>query len=91
MAGRLVHVQPFVNVVVTNVPGPPMPLYTLGARLLELSPFVPLGGNLSVGIAAMSYDGALAIGITADRDLCPDLDVLIAGIQRDAEVLLARR
>jgi WS/DGAT/MGAT family acyltransferase len=91
MAGRLIHVQPFVNVVVTNVPGPPMPLYTLGARLLELSPFVPLGGNLTVGIAAMSYDGVLAIGITADRELCPDLDVLVAGIQRDAEDLLARR
>jgi hypothetical protein len=50
-----------------------------------------LGGNLSVGIAAMSYDGVLALGITADRDLCPDLDVLAAGIRRDADVLFARR
>jgi WS/DGAT/MGAT family acyltransferase len=91
MAGRLMHVQPFVNVVITNVPGPPMPLYTLGARLLELSPFVPLGGNLTVGIAAMSYDDVLAIGITADSDLCPDLDVLVAGIERDVEALNVRR
>jgi WS/DGAT/MGAT family acyltransferase len=91
MAGQLMHVQPFVNVVITNVPGPAGPLYTLGARLLELSPFVPLGGNLTVGIAAMSYAGVLAIGITADRDLCPDLDVLAAGIERDADALFLRR
>ena len=91
LVGQVMHVQPFVNVVITNVPGPPMPLYTLGARLLELSPFVPLGGNLTVGIAAMSYDGILTIGITADRDLCPDLDVLVAGIESDAEALFLRR
>jgi WS/DGAT/MGAT family acyltransferase len=86
-AGRLIHLQPFVNVVITNVAGPAMPLYTLRSRLLELSPFVPLGGNLTVGVAALSYNGQLTIGITADRQRCPDLDLLVAGIERELKAL----
>ena len=87
--GRLIHHQPFVNVVITNVAGPAMPLYTLRSRLLELSPFVPLGGNLTVGVAALSYNGQLSIGVTADRQRCPDLDVLVAGIERELKALTA--
>ena len=81
-ASHLVHHQPFVNLVVTNVPGPDIPLYLLGARMLEVIPLVPLGGNLSVGVAAISYNGSLTIGILADPDACPDADVLSAGIER---------
>ncbi len=71
-----VHHQPFVNLVVTNVPGPDFPLYALGAQMLEVFPVVPLAANLPVGIAALSYNGSLGIGILADRDGCPDVDVL---------------
>ena len=81
-ASHLVHHQPFVNLVVTNVPGPDVPLYVLGARMLEAIPLVPLGGNLSVGVAALSYDGQLAIGILADPHACPDVDVLAGGVDR---------
>ncbi len=42
LAARVVHRQPFVNLVVTNVPGPQVPLYCMGARLLEAYPIVPL-------------------------------------------------
>ena len=45
LAGRVMHRQPFVNLVVTNVPGPQMPLYLMGARLLEAFPIVPLTRN----------------------------------------------
>ena len=81
-ASHLVHHQPLVNLVVTNVPGPDVPLYVLGARMLEAVPLVPLGGNLSVGVAALSYDGQLAIGILADPVACPDLETLARGIGR---------
>jgi diacylglycerol O-acyltransferase / wax synthase len=76
-----VHRQPFVNLVVTNVPGMQVPLYLLGSKMLEAYPFVPLSGNLSVAIAILSYDGQLNLGISADPDLAPDLDVLVEGIR----------
>ena len=68
--------QPFVNMVVTNVPGPDVPLYVLGARMLEVIPLVPLGGNLSVGVAALSYNGLFTIGVLVDPNACPDADIL---------------
>ena len=82
--------QPFVNLVVTNVPGPDVPLYVLGARMLEAIPFVPLGGNLSVGVAALSYNGVFTIGVFVDPNACPDADVLIGGIGRCFDQLLDR-
>jgi WS/DGAT/MGAT family acyltransferase len=74
------HHQPFVNLVVTNVPGPPCPLYLMGAELLDACPVVPLAANLPVGVAILSYNGSLDIGITADADACPDVEVLAQGI-----------
>ncbi len=85
----LIHHQPFVNLVVTNVPGPPVPLYAMGARMLEVFPVIPLAGNLSVGVAAFSYDGQLSLGIFADSDTCPDLDVLADGIRASFAELVA--
>jgi WS/DGAT/MGAT family acyltransferase len=71
-ARNLTRMTPF-NTVVTNVPGPQQPMYTLGARLVEVYPHVPLVDNLGIGIALMSYDGRMHWGINADRDLVPDL------------------
>ena len=88
-AGRLVHSQPFVNLVITNVPGPSVPLYMMGARMLEAFPIVPLAGNLSVGVAAFSYNGQLSVGILADRERCRDVDVLAAGIGASFAALVA--
>jgi diacylglycerol O-acyltransferase len=74
--------QPFVNVVVTNVPGTRSPLYAMGARMLQAFPIVPIAGNLTVGVAALSYDTELTIGLLADRDGCTDLEILARGIER---------
>jgi WS/DGAT/MGAT family acyltransferase len=79
-AAHVVHHQPFINLVVTNVPGPQVPLYSMGARMLEAFPFVPVAGNLAVGVAAFSYAGHLGVGIVGDRDAVPDLDVLTGAI-----------
>jgi WS/DGAT C-terminal domain len=47
-----------VNLVVTNVAGPPVPLYLAGARLLELFPMMPVMGNLTLVVGALSYAGS---------------------------------
>jgi diacylglycerol O-acyltransferase / wax synthase len=88
-ATRMVHRQPFFNLVVTNVPGPDVPLYVLGARMLEAFPMVPIAGNLSVGVAALTYSGQLTVGFLADPDGCPDLSVLADGIRRSFVELVA--
>ncbi len=61
---------------VTNVPGPQFPLYAAGARMLESYPVHPLLPGHALAIGVTSYDGRVFYGITADRDLLPDADVL---------------
>jgi WS/DGAT/MGAT family acyltransferase len=79
--GRAVHHQPFVNVIVTNVPGTTFPLYAMGAEMLDAVPVVPLGGNLAVSIGVLSYNGNIDLGLFADPEAMPDLDVLVGGIE----------
>jgi hypothetical protein len=86
MATKAIHRQPFINVVVTNIPGPPLPLYFLGARMLEAIPIVPLAENLSIGIAILSYNGQLTLGFNADRNLWPDIEVLTDGVRSNFDV-----
>jgi diacylglycerol O-acyltransferase len=70
-----------VNLWVTNVPGPPVPLYVAGARLLELFPLVPILGNLTVGVGVFSYAGQLNLTAVADRDSCPDVEAFAQGVR----------
>jgi diacylglycerol O-acyltransferase / wax synthase len=77
-----------VNTVTTNVPGPQYPLYAAGRRMLEAFPYVPLAGNVRVGVATYSYDGGLSFGVTGDYDTAPDLDILCAGIEDGLDELL---
>jgi acyltransferase, WS/DGAT/MGAT len=72
--------QHSVNLVVSNVPGPPVPLYLAGARLLETFPSMPTMGNLTLVVAALSYAGQLNFTAAADRDTCPDVDVFAHGV-----------
>ena len=83
-AARLQQSPRAFNLVVTNVPGPQVPLYLLGRRLRSLYPVVPITGRQALEIAVMSYDGKLGFGLLADYDALPDLDVL-AGPRRDAQ------
>lgn len=78
-----------VNVSSSNVPGPEIPLYLAGARLLEVFPLMPLIGRESIGVVAMSYAGAFNITAVADRDACPDIDIFAAGVRDDLRALAA--
>lgn len=90
-AGRAsIEQSSFMNLTVTNVPGPRHELYLLGARMLELNPMVPIGNRLTLNIAVESYVGNLSIGLSADAEANPDLDVLREGIVRALEDLLER-
>ena len=61
---------------IINVPGPQSPLYAAGARMLATYPVPPLLPRQTLAIGVTSYDGQVSYGITADRDLVPDADVL---------------
>jgi diacylglycerol O-acyltransferase / wax synthase len=87
---RLTTGQRMSNSYVANVPGPPFALSLAGAPILEAFPLVPLVGNLTVGIGALSYAGQLAITVVADADACPDPGVLVAAMERDLETLARR-
>jgi WS/DGAT/MGAT family acyltransferase len=78
---RLFQHQHFFNLIVTNVPGPPVPLYALGARLLEAFPVVPLIGDEGLAVAALSYGGRLNLGILSDPTVCPDVQVFCDGAE----------
>ena len=75
-ASRLMARQRMFNVVVTNVPGPQMPLYLMGHELRDLFPMVPLARNQALGIAIMSYNGKMNFGLVGDYDAMHDLDDL---------------
>jgi WS/DGAT/MGAT family acyltransferase len=77
------------NLVVTNVPGPPVAVYLFGAKLLEIYPVVPLGTNQVLGVALFSYDGTLYWGFNADWDQLPDLHEIVDLVQREFAELQA--
>ncbi len=81
--------QRSINTVTTNVPGPQRPLYAAGRQMLECFPYVPLGGQIRVGVAIFSYDGRVTFGITGDYDAAPDIAVLACGIEQSMGELLS--
>jgi diacylglycerol O-acyltransferase len=80
MAARLATRTRVINLVVSNVPGPQVPMYIGGARLLAQYPFMPIAESMGLSIAVTSLAGTMAFGVTADWDTLPDIDVLVEGI-----------
>jgi diacylglycerol O-acyltransferase / wax synthase len=81
LAARLVARQRLLNLVISNVPGPQMPIYLAGAKLLGTYPVMPLGETLALAIALTSLAGTMAFGITSDWDSMPDIDLFAADMQ----------
>jgi diacylglycerol O-acyltransferase len=80
LAARLLARQRVANLVVSNVPGPQVPLYLDGAQLMVAFPVMPLGETLGLSVALTSLSGVMGFGFTTDWDAAPDIDVLPAGL-----------
>jgi WS/DGAT/MGAT family acyltransferase len=76
------------NVVVSNVPGPQVPLYAAGAKMMEIFPVVPLAKNQALSIGVTSYDGGVYFGLNGDRDAMSDVDVLAMMVEESVEELM---
>jgi diacylglycerol O-acyltransferase / wax synthase len=79
-----------VNVISADIPGPEVPLYFAGARVLEVFPLVQLIGTVSLAVGAMSYAEQFNIMAVADQDAYPDLDVFAAGVQDELRAFSAQ-
>ena len=84
---RLAASRRSYNLVVTNVPGPPMPVYLAGARMLASYPLVPLFENQGLGVALFSYEDRLLWGFNADLDAVPDLHDFVLAVDHEFEIL----
>jgi len=84
---RLIDRQ-HVNVSSADIPGPEIPLYFAGARLLEVFPMVQLLGKNSLSVGAMSCAGGFNMMVVADRDGYPDLEVFTSGMRAELDFLL---
>jgi WS/DGAT/MGAT family acyltransferase len=80
---------PLFNVVISNIPGSPQPLYLAGARLLAHYPLSVVTDGLGLNITVISYLGHMDFGLVADRDAVPDLDVLTKNLDAELQTLLA--
>ena len=88
LAMRLAARARAFNLTVTNVPGPQLPLYMIGSRMLAAYPLGPLFLNQALNIALLSYDGRLHWGLNGDWDVLPDLRDLVTAIHASFDELL---
>ena len=89
VAPGLVRNQPFVNLAVSDLPGSPAPLHLLGARMLDLAPFITCTGNLALMVGVLSYVDTVGVGITVDPDVVPDVDAYADALRSASEDLAA--
>jgi diacylglycerol O-acyltransferase / wax synthase len=87
-ASRLNFSTRLFNLLVTNIPGPQVPLYVLGRQLEDLFPLAFLPKNHALAVAIMSYNGGLDYGLLGDYDALPDIDVIAEGIDASLKELL---
>ncbi len=74
--------------MLTNVPGPPIPLYLAGQPIESLMFWVPQSGRLGLGISILSYANNIYLGIATDAGLIPDPDAIMLGFYAEYDELL---
>jgi diacylglycerol O-acyltransferase len=82
LGGRL---RPFFNLIITNVPGPPFPLYVAGARISRIYGMAPILDGLGLLLVIFSYNGKISIGITSCQQMVPDPERLAQCFERSLE------
>ncbi|MBK5231839.1 MAG: wax ester/triacylglycerol synthase family O-acyltransferase [Thermoleophilia bacterium] len=87
-AARLNFSTRLFNLIVTNVPGPQMPLYVLGRKLQETFPIAFLPKNHALAVGVMSYNGQLNFGLLGDFDAMPDIKLISDGLGEAMDELL---
>jgi hypothetical protein len=87
-ASRLNFSTRLFNLIVTNIPGPQMPLYLLGHQVDDLFPIAFLPKGHALAIAIMSYNGRVEYGLLADYDALPDVQVIADGLEESLSELL---
>ena len=88
---RLAERHPVVhNLVISNVPGPPIPLYFMGARIDALCPLGPVFHGAGLNVTVMSNAGQMHVGAIACRESMPDTDALVRHFPKELERLGGR-
>jgi WS/DGAT/MGAT family acyltransferase len=82
--------SPHFNVIVSNVPGPPVPLYMAGAKLESHYPASVIMDGVGLNITVLSYLDRLDIGVVGDRELAPNFDLLVEAMADELKELLRR-
>ena len=87
-ATGLLHRLPPFNIVVSNVPGPNIPVYLGGAKLLAQYPVSVITDGLGLNITVVGYLGLLHFGLVGCRELVPDIDLIAGYMVDELELLL---
>lgn len=88
-ASRLFNRVPPFNVIISNVPGPPVPVYAAGAKLLAHYPVSVITDGLALNITLVGYNGQLHFGLIADREMVPALDSINDYLEDELATFLA--
>jgi WS/DGAT/MGAT family acyltransferase len=88
--GASSHFSPHFNVIVSNVPGPPVPLYMAGAKLESHYPASVIMDGVGLNITVLSYLDRIDIGVVGDRELAPNFDLLVEAMGDELKELLRR-
>jgi hypothetical protein len=87
-ASRINFSTRLFNLIVTNVPGPQIPLYVLGRELEDVFPVAFLPENHALAIAIMSYNGGIDFGLLADYDSMDDVEIVTTALTESLQQLL---
>jgi diacylglycerol O-acyltransferase len=85
---RTVGANPPADVLVTNLAGPPMPVYLMGSQVREIMPLAPILGTTALSVAVMSYTGEMHFCIATDPSVIGEVDVFVEGVGAEVGFLL---